>query len=565
MFFARPEYLGWVELVVVRRSLNRASVAFGISMLQIGLLGQIAGFAPVTAIAQCTPPSDLRAQIATHPTAENYANLGNWFADHNRFSCAATEFAVAFRSKPESASYAYLLGLSNHSAGDEKAATIALRRATQLDTNDIRPHLLLGAIYDKQNQAVDAQAEYRAALAIDPNSSVALDALSEDFIDRKDYASVIVLLDRPDGSETRTSRQSLNLGIAYAGEARLDDATRVLREGLNDDPNSLAIADELAVVLMLHGREKEAYALLDSVLARHPEDETTEVLYLHILVSSHGEKAPELADKLIASYPGNWEVSYLKGVLEMRDGNFTSARGFMERSIALNPKYDHSYADLGSVMASLGDLAGAKTDLMRAIDLGDAEPEVHYNLARVLMRLGDNAQAKEQMETYQKLKGTESSKAQAAGKAEEGDQAMTEGDAQKAAGLYREAIESDSDEAILYYKLSRALDKINDLTGEKTALERAIALNQNFPEAQNQMGFLVVRAGDLAGGESYFRAAVQASPSYIVAWINLAATLMSEQRWVDARQAVDRALQIDSENAQVRQLSQELSEAHPTQ
>jgi Flp pilus assembly protein TadD len=373
-----------------------------------------------------------------------------------------------------------------------------------------------------------------------------------------------VLLDKPDRSATRTSPQSLNLGIAYAGEARLDDATRVLREGLNDDPNSPAIADELAVVLMLHGREKEAYALLDSFLARHPEDQTTQVLYLHILVSSHGEKAPELADKLIASYPANWEVSYLKGVLEMRDGNFTSAREFMERSIALNSKYDHSHADLGSVLASLGDLAGAKTNLMQAIDLGDAEPEVHYNLARVLMRLGNNAQAKEQLESYQKLKGTESSKAQAAGKAEEGDQAMTEGQPAKAVGLYREAIQSDSDEAVLYYKLSRALDKINDLTDEKNALERAIALNQNFPEAQNQMGFLAVHANDLAGGESHFRAAVQASPSYVVGWINLAATLMSEQRWVDARQALDQALQIDPANAQARQLSQDLSEAHPT-
>jgi Flp pilus assembly protein TadD len=564
MFFARPKYLGWVGLAALRTFLNRPIVAFGISMLQLGLLGQVAGFIPA-AFAQCAPPSNLRDQIAAHPTAENYANLGEWFAGHNRFSCAAAEFAAAFQRKPESASYAYLLGLSSHSGGDEKGATTALKRATQLDSNDIRPHLLLGAIYDKQNQVADAETEYRAALAIDPNSSVALDALSEDFIDRKDYASVIVLLDRPDGSATRTSPQSLNLGIAYAGEARLDDATRVLREGLNDDPNSLAIADELAVVLMLHGREKEAYALLDSVLARHPEDETTQVLYLHILVTSHGERAPELADKLIASYPNNWEVSYLKGVLEMRDGNFTSARGLMERSIALNPKYDHSHADLGSVLASLGDMESAKTNLIRAIDLGDTEPEVHYNLARVLMRLGNKAQAQEQLEKYRKLKDAESSKAQAAGKAEEGDQAMTEGDAQKAAGLYREAIESDSDEAVLYYKLSRALDKIHDLTGEKTALERAIALNQDLPEAQNQMGFLAVHAGDLAGGESYFRAAVQASPSYVVGWTNLAATLMSEQRWVDARQAVDHALQIDPENAQVRQLSQDLSEANPTQ
>jgi len=549
--------------MILRASLSRARVAFGITMLRFGLLGLIVGFTPAAAIAQCTPPSDLREQVETHPTAENYANLGNWFADHNRFSCAATEFAAAFGLKPQSASYAYLLGLSHHSAGDDKGAMMALKRSTQLDSNDIRPHLLLGAIYDKENQPANAEAEYRAALAIDSNSSLALDALSKEFIERKDFASVIALLARPHNTASRSSLESLNLGIAYAGQTRLDDATRALREGLNDDPDSLAIADELAVVLMLHGREKEAYALLDSALARHPEDQTTQVLYLHILVSSHGDQAAELADKLITAYPDNWEVCYLKGVLEMRDGNFISAKKFMVRSIALNPKYDHSHADLGSVLASLGDLTGAKSNLMQAIDLGDNEPEVHYNLAHVLMRLRNDAEAQEQLAIYQKLKGAESGKAQAAGKAEEGDQAMTEGDPAKAAGLYREAIESDSDEAALYYKLSRALDKMNDLIGEKTALERAIALNQNFPEAQNQMGFLTVHAGNLAGGESYFRAAVQASPSYVVAWINLAATLMSEQRWVDARQAVDQALQIDPENAQARQLSEDLSEAHP--
>jgi Flp pilus assembly protein TadD len=561
----RRETLRWSRLVAFRTSLNRLRLTFGIAAFHLGLLGAFVVLTPVTAMAQCVAPSEMREQLATHPTAENYAALGTWFADHNRFSCAASEFAAALKRKPESASYAYLLGLSSHSAGDESGALTALTKATQLDINDIRPHLLLGAVYDKQERTGDAEAEYRAALAIDPGSAAALDALSQNFIARKDYASIIVLLDKPGGSNgARTSLESLNLGIAYAADARLDDATRVLREGLDDSPDSLPIADELAVVLMLHGRDKEAYALLDSVLARHPEDETTQMLYLHILVTGHGEKAPALADKLLESYPYNWEAKYLKGVLEMRDGDFKSARGFLERSIALNPKYDHSRADLGSVLASLGDLSGAKTNLMRAIELGDGEPEVHYNLARVLMRLDDSAQAQEQLKIYQKLKGAESGKAQAAGKAEEGDQAMIESDPAEAADFYREAIESDREEAVLFYKLSRALDKMSDLTGEKTALQRAIALNPGLAEAQNQMGFLAVHAGNLAVGESYFRAAVEASPSYAVAWINLAATLMSEQRWADARQAMDHALEIDPENRQARKLSQDLSEAHPT-
>ena len=505
----------------------------------------------------------MRTKIAKSPTAENYANLGAWFADQKKFSCAAKEYATAFRHKPQSASYAYLWGLSLHSAGDDKGALTALKKATQLDINDIRPHLALGAVYDKLNQPAESEGEYRAALAIDPESSAALDSLSQEFLDRKDYASVVALLDKPGSSRVRTSVQSLNLGTAYAADARLDDATRVLREGFNNDPDSLAIADELALVLMLHGHDKEAYALLDSILSRHPEDQTTQVLYLHILVMSHGEKAADLAGKLMAAYPDSWEVQYLKGVLEMREGNFASARGFFERSIELSPDHDHSHADLGNTLAQLGDLAGAKMQLEKAIELGDNEPEVHYNLARVLIRLGDNTQAQEQMKLYQKLKGVESGKAQAAGKAEEADQAMSQGDAAKAASLYREAIDSDPGEAVLYYKLSRALDKIGDQAAEKTALQRAIELDPNLAEAQNQMGYLVVHAGDTAGAEAYFRAAVQASPSYVGAWINLAATLAAEEKWDDARQAVNSALQVDPGNTQARGLDQMISEAHP--
>ncbi len=519
----------------------------------------------LTGQSQCVAPPGLRSKIAANPSAENYAALGGWFADQKRFPCAAVEYADAFRRKPQFATYAYLWGLSLQSSGDDKGALPALKKAVELDNSDIRPHLALGAAYDKLNQPAESEAEYRAALAIDPDSNVALDSLSQDFVARKDYTSAVALLDKAGSSHARTAVQSLNLGIAYAAKTQLDDATRVLRDGLNDSPDSIAIADELAIVLMLHGHDKEAYTLLDSMVARHPEDQATQVLYLHILVMSHGDKAPDLANQLIAKYPDNSEVQYLNGVLELRDGNFAPARRLFERSIVLNPNYDHAHADLGTTLAALGDLPGAKAQLEKAIDLGDAEPEVQYNLARVLLRMGDNAQAQEHLKIYQTLKGTESGKAQAAGKGEEADQAMSQEDATKAASLYREAIDSDPGEAILYYKLSRALDKAGDRGGEKDALEHAITLNPGLAEAQNQMGYLVVHAGDTASAEAYFRAAVQASPSYVGAWINLAATLASEEKWSDARQAVNHALQVDPGNAQARDLSQSINEAHPAQ
>jgi len=513
--------------------------------------------------AVCTAPPELTSRVRRQPTGENYAAEGSWFADKQQFDCAATAFASAFRLQPSSASFAYLWGLSLSSAGHDERSIAPLNQAKQLDSSDIRPRLVLAAVLDRMKKTAEAEKEWRGALAIDPESPVALDSLSQHFVDLKDYSSVITLLDKAGRERARTPVQSLNLGVAYAGTVQLEKAVSVLREGLNDNPDSLPIANELAVVLMLLGRDEEAHAVFDLALARHPGDQATQILYLHTLVSSHSEKAPDFGRKLLAAYPDHWEVLYLIGVLDSREGDFDRARTHLERSLALNPGYFQSQAELGQVLARTDNLPGARAHLEKAIALGDNSPEVEYDLAKVLQRLGDNAQAQERLRIFQQLKKAQSDTTQAAGKAEAADQAMAAGDAAQAAALYKEALETDPDEPLLHYKLSRALDKMKDIAGERAELERAIELNPNLAEAQNQMGYLAARDGEAARAEGYFRAAVSASPSYVGAWINLAATLADEAKWQDSKAALAHALEVDPGNAEARKLSEEIAEAHP--
>jgi len=522
---------------------------------------------PVSSIAEarCTAPPALRARLQAKPTAQIYSDVGTWFADRKQFECAADSFASASRLQPQTASFAYLWGLSLYSAGQDADALEPLGKASQLDPSDIRPHLVLGAALDRVKKNGDAENEWRSALVIDPQSAPALDGLSQDLLDEKDYVSVAALLDKSSQARTRTPLQSLNLGVAYAGMGRIEKAASVLREGLNDNPDSLPIADELSQVLMLQGREEEAYAVLEHAVQMHPDDQTTQVLYLRTLVSSHSSKAPEMARKLLARYPNQWEVLYLNGFLETAEGNFQVARTHLENSIAQKPDYFKSREAYGNILANLNDLAGAKEQLEKAIGLGDDQPEVEYSLAMTLKRLGDTAEAQEKLSVYQRLKKAQTDRVQAAGKSEEGDQAWAAGDAEKAASLYREALETDPGEPLLYYKLSRALDKMKDIAGETAALEKAIQLTPNLAEAQNQMGYLAIHGGDTAGAENFFRAAVHASPSYIPAWINLAAAFASEARWQDAKEALGHALEIAPDDAQARQMGQAITAAQAQQ
>jgi len=76
------------------------------------------------------------------------------------------------------------------------------------------------------------------------------------------------------------------------------------------------------------------------------------------------------------------------------------------------------------------------------------------------------------------------------------------------------------------------------------------------------MGYLAIQEGDASQAETYFHAAIHASPSYIGAWINLAATLASQARWQDAKDALGHALEIDPDNADARRLSRAIASAN---
>ncbi len=515
--------------------------------------------AGIPANASCTTPVSMKASLEGQPTAEKFARLGEWFGGQKKFECAAEAFASAVKLRPDSASLTYMWGLSLYSAGQIDEAISPLRQAARLDPQDVRPHLVLGGALDQINQTANAEGEWRAALAIDPGSATALDGLSRDLLNDKEYAATIALLGQSSHPEQRTAMQNLNLGMAYAKTLQLSEAASVLRAGLDAAPNSMPLANELALVLMLLGKSEEADTVLSAALAKHPGDLNAQILYLRVLITSKSERAPELGHKLLLMAPRNWEVLYLNAQLEIRAEELREARAHLEQSVALNSGYFQSQEALGNVLSELKDFSAARERLEKAIELGDTEPAVQYELARVLQSLGLADQAQERLRIYQVARKAEADRTLAVGKIEAGDKAMASGDAAQAVSLYQDAVANDPNEALPTYKLAKALEKANDLAGESAALQRAIELDPNLAEAQNQMGYLETKSGEDAKAESYFRAAVHASPSYLQAWINLAATLAGESKWEEAKQALARVLELDPTNAKAHQLDQAIT------
>jgi tetratricopeptide (TPR) repeat protein len=531
-------------------------------LLKSAVLALIAylGLAPSAVGEPCIGPRALEFRIQSHPDAAAYVELGKWFGDQKHYACAVESFRAGLVLEPSSAELSYLLGLTLYSTGDPKAAIGPLQQSIQAAPKVIKPHLLLAAAYEQLQSRSNAKVEYEAALRIDPRSATALDGLSKLFLAEDNYTAVIRLL----RSASLDEDLALALAQAYAKARMFTLASQILAPALRANPSSLRLTNALATVCVNQTRYQDAVLLAEKCVRRHPESSEAEDLYLHLLVLNHDlDAARPLAKKLLATHSHEFEVLYLNGVLERQEGQYGTARQHLEKAVALNPTHFNARYNLGIVLAELNDPAGAKEQLEKSLALGQgiSEPQIHYRLATILRALGQDEQAEEQSKLTEKELQATADNTLAFEKSQEAEVALKAGDPQKAAALYRDAVEATPNDTLLNFKLAMALDGAGDSVAEQAALQQAIRIDPSFALAHNQIGYLASRDGDLATAEEHFRLAVRAAPGYADAWLSLAATLGMESKFPEALDAVGNAIKLDRTNDQALQLRQALKHA----
>jgi Flp pilus assembly protein TadD len=432
----------------------------------------------------------------------------------------------------------------------------ALLQSTHLDPRALGPHLKLAAVLEQMQRKDEARTEWQRALEIDPTSVDALHGLSRHFIADGDYGSTITLL----RSSTRNEVLTLDLAEAYAKAGMLKDADDLLSRALAQKSGSLPLVSALTTVEVDEGFREKALRIAKQFADTQPANQEAQKLYLrNLLANNDTADAFPLARKLLTAAPRDSYLLYVMGVMERQNGDYAAARNHLEQAIALEPDAYNSHYNLGLALVKLNEPRAAKEQFEKALALGSPDPEVHVELATVLKNLGENEAAQKQVQLYRQASQAQSNQSVAQAKATLAEKELDSGDPHKAAALYREAVEATPNDSLMNYKLSVALDKAGDSAGEHEALEKAVQIDPDMAIAQNQLGYLDSRSGDVAAAEKHFREAVRAAPAYTEAWINLAATLGMESKFQEAQQAVDSALKLEPTNSEALQLRQDLA------
>lgn len=197
---------------------------------------------------------------------------------------------------------------ADNEAFSRAAAEFVAAQRLNADRPDART--TLGNFYARQGNAAEAEAEYRAAIRLDPSFAAVPINLSDLYRQLgRDGEGEFVLRDALSRSERDASLHHA-LGLVLVRQKRSDAALDELRRAAMLDPEQARYAYVYAVGLHSAGRRDDALAVLKESLRRHPND--GEALSAAITFSREkGDSAAalEYAERLSRLMPDNRELS----------------------------------------------------------------------------------------------------------------------------------------------------------------------------------------------------------------------------------------------------------------
>lgn len=303
-------------------------------------------------------------------------------------------------------------------AGDYAAARRKLDQALRLDPAEPGAHNASARWYAAQGDLGRAEKTYRDVLAGAPNNREAVNGLVDILAatGRADEAQKWVDGMSPEqqagiGGLDRL-RAAVVSGRAAAAEQRgeLDAARRMLDDARRDDPDNPWVRLAFARFELEQGHADQARELVDGLLASSPDN--PDALYASALLAMQMGDWPRAQDTM-ARIPAAARTPAMVATIQQidflavaaqasqlaRDGNLDDARNMLARLEASAGKDPARVSALAQAYVDAGNLPRAMS-LMRALMPNGPKaggPDVQLAYASLLLKIGQNVQARETM------------------------------------------------------------------------------------------------------------------------------------------------------------------------
>ncbi len=225
-------------------------------------------------------------------------------------------------------------------------AVAEYEKLVQLKPNDIETHLLLGQLYGLNHDSAKAEAQFKTAQKLDPNSEEVVLNIARLYTEQGDFrraADVLAAVPVDD----RTARTEFALGASYDQLKRPKEAAVAYRAALDLDPeNALDTERGLGNALLLDGQLDEALKTFTQIVTAEPQDAQSQIRISEIeRRQGHYDQALETLNKAKPLAQDSTELSYNEALIYDSLGRYDDAINQLKQLLTASTHADGNYSD----------------------------------------------------------------------------------------------------------------------------------------------------------------------------------------------------------------------------
>lgn len=309
-------------------------------------------------------------------------------------------------------------------------------------------------------------------------------------------------------------------------------------------PRDADVQHHLGEALERIGALDAAIDAYRAALAARPSSRTaSNSLILALVKAGRGPEAVERAAAIVAAAPGDPDAYFTLGLAQSEQDVTASIESF-RRALALSPRHALARYNLALVLNRADRQAEAATELERTIAI-EPRPEAHYQLGVIAWHQGDLDRAARELRAAIDLQPKDANAYTALGAL-----LKTKRDRAGAERALRRAIELQPDAPAPRFTLAQVLEQSGDARAAREQRDEADRWRRRAAITQEAgvwtaVGTQKLDAGDADAAVDCFRRATALIDTYAPAHYQLGRALQRLGRAVEARQAFERARQLN--------------------
>lgn len=494
---------------------------------------------------------ELKKRLRQAPTIEYAEGLLSF--TQGDYTEAQRYFEQVIGAVPNHAPALFYAGATHAILGNSSTAASYLTRHLSLNPGSLGAQRLLALVELKSGNPEEAKQLAEAALQSDPGDLLTMSLLADASLALGNEEAVVGYRRRAVESRPDSPAARVLLGNTLVNMGDVEAGLRELEQVLELHPGEHRAAQSLVQQHLRLGNADAALEAAREHLERQPRAAPAHTLLgLVHLSRKEVEEARKAFAQALEINPGDVSAYHAMALMAIQDEDLDGAKNYYLEALKHRPGDIKTLVNLANLHAMQGDQVARKQVLEQAIAAHPNELAPRILLGRTYLTEGEAGKAIELVEELRRQYP--------------GDKDLFGllAEAQLADGRFDQAKETLSrlrelapQDARVHYVMAATLQQLNDRSGMRTALEKAVALDPEFVPAAIGLARLAIEDRDLdaaQGRVDALRARVaDDNPELIQLEAQLAAL---KGDWTEAVNGFQRLFDMAPTGFNLRQLSQ---------